>query len=85
MKTMSGKGRELEENAGLQNEGREGRLSTAREEVAAHPVVRALGFKVVGGASVGEYVDEEEAIGLQKLRHFLQQQLVVLHVLHHLN
>jgi len=57
----------------------------AGEEVAAHPVVRALSFKVVGSARVGEYVDEEEAVRLQKLRHFLQQQLVVLHVLHHLN
>ena len=32
------------------------------EEVAAHPVVRAFRFKMVGCARVGEDVDEEEAV-----------------------
>ena len=58
---------------------------TAGEEVAAHPVVGAFGFKVVGGASMREDMDKEEAARLQKERYFFQQQLIVLHVLHHLD
>ena len=53
--------------------------------MAPHPVVRPLGFKVVRSARVREDVDEQEAVCLEELGHFFQQQLVVLHVLHHLD
>ena len=57
----------------------------AGEKVAGHPVVGAFVLVVVGVAAVREDVDEELAAGREPAGDFGKQELVVFHVLEHLD
>mmetsp|Transcript_69206 Transcript_69206/g.218958 ORF Transcript_69206/g.218958 Transcript_69206/m.218958 type:complete len:266 (+) Transcript_69206:156-953(+) len=57
----------------------------SREEVLGHPIVLAFDFEVIRVLHVREDVDEHEAAGPQPPGAPLEQLLVILHVLEHLD
>mmetsp|Transcript_21742 Transcript_21742/g.54628 ORF Transcript_21742/g.54628 Transcript_21742/m.54628 type:complete len:310 (+) Transcript_21742:116-1045(+) len=62
-----------------------GRHGASREKVLAHPVVVPLRLEVVGEVLVAEDVDESLGARLEPLGHALEEEVIVLHVLKHLD
>mmetsp|Transcript_126314 Transcript_126314/g.404373 ORF Transcript_126314/g.404373 Transcript_126314/m.404373 type:complete len:513 (+) Transcript_126314:512-2050(+) len=57
----------------------------ACEEIPRHPIRLRLRNEMVRELSVHEDVDEEAALRRQTIRHSFQQDVIILHVLHHLD
>jgi len=55
----------------------------AGEKVLRHPVARVTDFEWVRESTMGKYVDEQQAIGIDPRSNFVKQALIVPHVLHH--